>query len=211
MLKENKVLMQEAREALNGKWQHVVIAALVLMLVSGASSFIPFGSFIITGPLAMGSAYFFLMISRGNTPIIQDLFKGFNYFFNTLVAFLLVTLYTILWMLLLIVPGIIAALSYSQTFFILAEHPSMPVSEAIAKSKEMMNGNKWKYFCLGLRFIGWVILAMLTMGIGFLWLLPYMQVTFAKFHDDIKRGAETVKEPAVEDNVQAETSKEVKV
>jgi uncharacterized membrane protein len=92
----------------------------------------------------------------------------------------------LLWLLLLIVPGIIAAISYSQTFFILAEDNTIRPSEAIEKSKKMMDGNKLKYFYLCLRFLGLGLLCILTLGIGFLWLAPYIQVTNAKFYDDIK-------------------------
>jgi uncharacterized membrane protein len=89
-------------------------------------------------------------------------------------------------MLLLIVPGIIAAISYSQTFYILADDPGMDAISAIDKSKKMMRGYKWKYFCLGLRFIGWALLCILTLGIGLFWLDTYMQTSFAKFYDDVK-------------------------
>lgn len=186
MLKENKVLMQEAREALEGNWSVAVGATAVFLLVSFVAGMVPLGGLIIGGPMAFGVATFFLALSRKQVPVLNDLFKGFTYFLNTLVAVLLVALYTFLWMLLLIVPGIIAAISYSQVFFILAENPSMSASDAIAKSKKMMDGYKWKYFCLGFRFIGWMILSAFTMGIGLLWLVPYMQTTLAKFHDDIK-------------------------
>lgn len=214
MKTENKMLMLEAREALAGKWGGAVIATLVFCLISIAASSIPFASLVVNGPLAMGVAYYFLSLSRGKTPLIEDLFKGFNYFVNTLVAFLLVTLFTILWMLLLIVPGIIAAISYSQVFFILAEDPTLNSSAAIEKSKKMMYGYKWKYFCLGFRFIGWVILACITFGIGFLWLIPYMQVTLAKFHDDIKGGhahPHTTTEVKHEDSASSDVSENKEV
>ena len=58
--------------------------------------------------------------------------------------------------------------------------------DALRKSKEMMDGYKWKYFCLGLRFIGWALLCVLTLGIGILWLSPYVQVSYAKFYEDVK-------------------------
>lgn len=192
MKTENKVLMLQAREALKGKWGDAVIAALVFSFVSGASSAIPFASLVVSGPLAAGVAYYFLNLSRNKSVSFEDLFKGFSNFLTTLVAFLLVSLYTMLWMLLLIVPGIIAAISYSQVFFILAENPSLTASDAITKSKLMMNGYKWKYFCLSCRFIGWSILCLFTFGIGLLWLIPYMQVSFAKFHDDIKNSEDTI-------------------
>ena len=196
MKTENKVLMAQAREALEGKWGLAVGGGLVFILVNSATSIIPFASIIIGGPMYVGLAFFFLSLSRKQNPAIKDLFSGFNNFLTALVAFLLVGLYTILWMLLLIIPGIVAAISYSQTFLLLADNPSMSASEAIEKSKKMMDGNKLKFFYLGLRFIGWSLLCVLTFGIGFLWLIPYMQVTFAKFHDDIKNG--TIEQPVVQ-------------
>ncbi len=95
-------------------------------------------------------------------------------------------IFVFLWSLLLIIPGIIATLSYSMTYFIIADNNSITALEAITKSKEMMRGNKWKFFCLGLRFLGWSLLCVVTLGIGFLWLTPYMSVSSAQFYDDLK-------------------------
>lgn len=89
-------------------------------------------------------------------------------------------------MLLLVIPGIIAALSVSMTFYIIADDDSIGVLDAIKKSNEMMNDHKWKLFTLYLRFFGLGIVCLLTLGLGFLWLIPYMQVSVAKFYEDIK-------------------------
>jgi uncharacterized membrane protein len=96
------------------------------------------------------------------------------------------TIFIILWTLLLIIPGIIMSLAYSMTFYILADNPDINPIDAIRKSREMMYGYKWKIFCLNLRFIGWGFLCIFTMGIGLLWLLPYMSVSFAKFYEEAK-------------------------
>lgn len=193
MKTENAVLMKMARESLSGKWGLAIGAFLVYILIIGAiqatTQFYPFVgilSLIITGPLALGLAIFSLNISRNRVAQLEQIFKGFNNFGTSLGAYLLMLLFILLWMLLLIIPGIIAALSYSMTFFILADDDSIGAMEAIDKSKKMMDGYKWKYFCLGLRFIGWTLLAILSLGIGFLWLIPYMYVSMAKFYDDIK-------------------------
>jgi uncharacterized membrane protein len=121
---------------------------------------------------------------------IEQLFSGFNRFGTALAAYLLVTIFTFFWMLLLIVPGIIAAISYSQTFYIIADSQNIDPMDAIDKSKKMMQGYKWKYFCLYLRFIGWALLCILTLGIGYVWLLPYVQTSTAKFYDDLKANYE---------------------
>ena len=84
-----------------------------------------------------------------------------------------------------IIPGIIATYSYAMTEFILAENPDLTASEAIARSKEMMSGNRWRLFCLHFSFIGWDILSSLTLGIGNMWLRPYKQAANAAFYREI--------------------------
>jgi len=101
-------------------------------------------------------------------------------------------LFIVLRLILLIVPGIIAAISYSMTFYILAEDNTIEPQPALEKSKQMMEGNKMKFFYLGLRFFGLCLLCILTLGIGFLWLIPYINVTVANFYEDIKNNAVTV-------------------
>lgn len=196
MITENKVLMQQARETLQGKWDQAVLAYFIYFLITGAISAVPISpavnpvlALIIGGSMSYGMAGFSLTISRNGIPKLEQIFSGFHLFSTTLLTHLLMVLFIMLWSLLLVVPGIIAAISYSQTFYILNENNSLQPREAIEKSKQMMYGYKWKYFCLGLRFIGWALLCILTFGIGFLWLMPYMQVSFAKFYDDLKANA----------------------
>ena len=85
-----------------------------------------------------------------------------------------------------ILPVIRAGLSYSQVFYILADNPTTGAYEAIQLSVSMMDGQKWKLFCLGFRFIGWFLLCILTCFIGFLWLYPYMTTSYAHFYDDVR-------------------------
>jgi uncharacterized membrane protein len=187
---ENSVLMAQARESLHGKWGLAIGTSIVYLLVLIPIQLIPFLGFIasilITGPMAVGLAIFALSISRKKDARVGQLFEGFEKFGVSVGAYLLQAIFVILWMLLLIIPGIIAALSYALTFYIIAENDSIGPLEAITKSKEMMQGNKWKLFCLGCRFLGWALLCILTLGIGLLWLMPYMMVSFAKFYDDVK-------------------------
>ena len=189
----NVVLMTQAREVLKGKWLHAIKAFLVYVLVmillnvlSRASGIFTLLSLVVVGPLTIGLCGFWISFSKNQNPKLEKIFDGFKTWWRGAVAYFLVSLYTFLWFLLLIIPGIIAMFWYSQTFYILAEDPNIEPNDAIRKSKEMMKGNKWKLFCLSCRFIGWSLLCLLTLGIGFLWLGPYIRVTFAKFYDDIK-------------------------
>jgi len=191
MIIGNKTLMTQARESLRGKWQLAVgvwcIYALITILAGDVEGMGPVLQVLIDGPLFLGLSVFALAISRDKEASISQLFTGFNDFIRTLVAYLLMGIFILLWSLLLIVPGIIAALAYSQTFFILAEDKSISAQEAITKSKTMMNGHKKQLFFLSLRFLGWFLLSILTLGIGFLWSLPYFYVTLAKFYDKIAK------------------------
>ncbi len=187
---ENKVLMAQARESLTGNWKLAIGTCLVYLLLAIGISYIPgigfIAQLIIAGPLGVGISIFSLSIARNQEPKFDQLFEGFQNFDVALGTYLLMILFILLWMLLLIIPGIIASLAYSQIFYILAEDKNIGPMDALAKSKQMMQGNKWKYFCLGLRFIGWALLCVLTLGIGFLWLSPYAYVSYAKFYDDLK-------------------------
>jgi len=189
MKTENVVLMQLARESLKGKWVSAVGTFFVYLSFTVGLHFIPIvgpiTTLIISGPFALGLAIFLLSISRNQDAKLEQVFQGFNNFGTGLVAYLLMALFIFLWTLLLIIPGIIAGISYSMTFYILADDNSITTMEAIDKSIKMMNGYKWKYFCLGLRFLGWALLCILTLGFGFLWLLPYMQTSMTKFYDDV--------------------------
>ena len=81
-----------------------------------------------------------------------------------------------------------------MTLFIISEEPGMPVMDAITKSREMMDGHKFDYFILQLSFIGWALLCILTLGIGYLWLTPYMQITTAAFYNDLKPTVKSIEE-----------------
>jgi uncharacterized membrane protein len=193
---ENITLMREARESLKGKWGLAILTLFIYTLLTTASgstrlhgSMLTISSMltlIIGGPLALGAAIFSLSISRGKEAMLEQIFQGFNNFSTALIAYLLVILYVLLWALLLIVPGIIAALGYSMTFYILADDPLIKPQDALKKSKSMMDGYKMKLFYLWLRFFLLALLCILTLGIGFFWLIPFIHVTMAKFYDDIK-------------------------
>lgn len=184
--------MKMARESLKGKWAVAIFAFLIFFVISMGLGFIPLlgniASILIAGPMILGAVILSLSISRGQQAEVGQIFNGFNDFGRALFAYILMIVFTLLWALLLIIPGIIAAISYSMTFYILADNPSVGANEALNISKKMMYGYKMKLFGLSLLFFLLGILCIFTLGIGFLWLYPYMQVTMAKFYEDIKGG-----------------------
>lgn len=190
-LKENVLLMEEARASLSGKWNTVVICTLIYLLIIGGSQFIPVAGplalFVVGGPIGLGYITICLIISRGGLPDVKQLFDGFKHFANAFTIYLFVGALVALGVIFLIVPGIYIACMYSMTWFIYADaSESIGPMDAMKASRIMMNGHKMKFFYLMLRFIGWIILGIITLGIGLLWIMPYMQVSAAKFYDDIK-------------------------
>ena len=153
-------------------------------LKDGLIALVPF---LLGGVLQLGYARFLLKQHDGKTLDFNDLFSQFDRFGTGFAQDFLRTLYTFLWSLLLIVPGIIAALSYAMTPFILEEHPELTASEAIARSKALMDGHKMDLFILNLTFLGWDILCALTANIGNLFLNPYKNAAYAVFYREISQ------------------------
>ena len=196
MLKQNSELRAEARVALTDKWVMGAVTTIVFGAVSGAASYIPVvGTILVALPMMYGYSIVMLSVMRGGEMNIGGLFDGFNDFGRIVGTKLLQAIYTFLWTLLLVIPGIIKNYSYAMTDFILKDQPELANNAAIEKSMAMMDGNKMKLFLLDLSFIGWAILCLFTFGIGFLFLQPYVQSAHAAFYEDLK--AQTVVEEEV--------------
>lgn len=187
---ENKDLAYAARVALKGKWGLAISTCIIYIVITGILGVIrvagPVISLLVSGPFALGLALFSLSLSRNENAQMEQIFYGFRFFEKSMTTYLLM-LFEIIWrLLLLIIPGIIAAFSYALTFYLLADDMSLKPREALKKSKEWMDGYKAKLFYLCLRFLLLSILCILTLGIGFFWLFPFVEVTMAKFYDDVK-------------------------
>ena len=195
-MKTNSEIREQAYKALEGNWAMAVAISLVFFLIFQSPSvpsifstdltFIDILSLLLL-PLAYGYFVTFLKLIRGKNLELTSLFEGFNDYGRILFTILLVNVYTFLWSLLLIVPGIIKGYSYSQTCFILKDNPELSYNAAIEESMRMMDGKKMKLFLLDLSFIGWFILSCLTLGIGFLFLCPYNVASHAAFYEELKR------------------------
>lgn len=207
----------EARRALSGHWTLAVAVGLVATLLSGGVGVVNTGSsaegsgylsmvghdawitmltisvvsvivaLCIGGCMQMGWSKFHLKLQRNQQAKFGDLFSCFDRFGTGLCMALLMGLFVFLWSLLLIVPGIIAFYRYAMTPWILADHPEMGAREAIRESGRIMRGNKWRLFCLQMSFFGWALLSAVTLGIGTLWLTPYMQSAYAAFYEEISQ------------------------
>lgn len=193
MVKCAREMRASALASLKGKWTDAVLVTLVMFLcicVLSVLTFIP-----VLGPIivpfaevviTMGFMCALLNMIRTGEPVetiqIFGLFKEVRLW----LTLVLMTVYTFLWTLLFVIPGIIKSLAYYMTPFILKDNPDLQYNDAIDLSIKMMRGHKWDLFCLQLSFIGWGLLCILTLGIGFLWLIPYMYTSMASFYEDVK-------------------------
>ncbi len=173
---------------LQGRYWMVLLAVFLVMVISSASSYYYVG-ILISGPLFVGQATYLLNIvetdAKGEE--FERLLDGFKKsFVVSFLTYLLQMIFIVLWMFLLIIPGIIKALAYSQTFYIIAENPEMSPMDVLRRSEEMMKGHKTRLFLLILSFIGWFLLGALALGIGIFFVLPYFQTTMANFYVDLR-------------------------
>jgi uncharacterized membrane protein len=195
-VRSNSELRALARQQLKGNWGKAIIAVVIYLVITGIISRVTtadvFGwilgilLFVLTGAWSAGILTYFVHLIRNQPLSPKLLFSQLQRLFPFFLLYLLIAIYIVLWTLLLIIPGIIAGFRYSLAFYLLIDHPEMTASEAINRSKEMMKGHKMKYFLLLLSFIGWYLLCIVSLGIGFLWFIPYVYATQAAFYEDLR-------------------------
>ncbi len=154
----------------------IMIIVLLLALVIGV------GFFFLGSIIKGGYSKFNIELAHYNNPQLGTMFTYFPSWKRMVYTNFLLNLRVLLWSFLFIIPGIIEAYSYRMTFYILAENPNLSATEALAQSKKMMKGNKWRLFCLEFSFIGWILLSMLTFGMGMVLLTPYVKASEACFY-----------------------------
>lgn len=211
-MKTNQDYKNSALEALKGNWPATVVAtiiyAAIVMVCTAPSSLSGNDLSSVISPavaLAMGGGSFILVIlvsvpvqvgycnsfrklhQEGDASVVGNMFSlGFNNWGHIVLGQLLMSVFVFLWSLLLIVPGIVKAYAYAMTPYILVERPELSANEAISLSSRMMKGHKFDLFYFQLSFLGWALLGILTLGIGFLWLSPYYMTAQAAFYQDVK-------------------------
>lgn len=140
---------------------------------------------LLSGALSLGHCKYYIdLVAENRQDEVSVIFSRFDIFLKAMGLNLFMGLFIWLWSLLLIVPGIIASYRYRLAPYLMAENPNLGIREAVNMSKELMDGHKWRLFCLHLSFIGWGILSAMTCGIGDLWLNPYIYAANAAFYVD---------------------------
>lgn len=194
-------IKEKAKETIKGKiWTFIAPVLLILVITSliigivnvifGESSSIANMIKVILEiallPITIGLTSYYVKIVRGKAFEFSEIFNWYNLFWPIFVMFFLIGLFTTLWSLLFIIPGIIAAISYKMApyIFVDGEHDG---ATCIKKSKELMNGYKADYFLFQLSFLGWIILGMFTLGILYIWLIPYMCAAEVIYYDELKK------------------------
>lgn len=206
-----KQLKAAAKNQIKGKIGILFAITLIIgLILFGAGlilMFIPFGigsiiSVIIISPAFMLSIVrIYLNIVAGNTPTVKDAFSGFDDFWSAFKVNFLVGLFTYLWSLLFFIPGIIKSIAYSMSPYILAENKGKPALECISESKAMTKGHKKKLFVLALSFFGWGILCVITFGIASIWVIPYINTTYANAYQSLKPAIQAEEQPVFETSV----------
>ncbi len=199
-----------AWQKMSNKWGTMAITTLCIALLSGVPAMLDtffaqgsalqiifavvgvIASVAIAGAFVYAQQKFAYRISKGDEIDVSQIFDGFKDYMRATVAWIICTVFTFLWSLLLIVPGIIKSLSYSMTYFIMLEDPNIAPNDARKKSMQMMEGHKWQLFCLQISFIGWILLSILTLGILLLWINPFIDVAMAEFYNKLKNPNEEV-------------------
>lgn len=184
-------LMRESRAKLSPHW---VIASLICVLYgllvgvpSGLNTYGELLSFLLAGPLQLGIAIYFLNILNDRPASIENLIEGFKPLLKVILIYIIISIATAIGIVLLIIPGIIIALGFSMTYYILVENPELSIEESLKESWRLTNGYKMELFVLHLRFIPWYLLGLLCFGIGIFVVMPWHQLTLANYYNYLKQ------------------------
>ena len=194
----NREIRNAASQLLKGNWLYPVLCTILFFALASITGTIPLGGLLVFCPLVFGFSLTFLLFVRGETTdddLVTKPFMVFKNYGRYLGASILVYIFTFLWSLLFIIPGIVKGYSYALTPYITHDQPALPVRECLRRSQQMMKGYKMKLLMLYLSYLGWAGLCILTFGFGFLILQPYIRTSVAAFYHDIT-GKEIAPAPA---------------
>ena len=200
MISNAKTLKAKAKATLGGKafkggWLWPIILGFIISALASILSPLALLTTAIFG-VALATYYSALVRRTAEAKELGVYFKGFtSKIGSNIILGLVKKIYLFLWG---IIPfaSIIKTYSYAMTDFIKADNPELSANEVITKSRQMMNGYKWKFFCLELSFIGWYIFTAITFGVAGYWATPLINAAKAEFYEELKdiRAKETVVE-----------------
>ena len=150
------------------------------------ASVLAMGQFVLRGSISIGHDRFCLKLVDGEQAQFDDLFSAFDIFGSAFVLNLLIALKVFAWSLLFVIPGIVKAYAYSMAYYIKLDHPDYGWNACITASRQLMDGHKWEKFVLDLSFLGWIIVGSLCLGVGTLWVTPYMEAANAQFYEYVR-------------------------
>lgn len=183
-------LKSQAKTQLKGNIGILFLCSIIIFGISFVACLIPvigsIAGIIITPALSLGFILVHLNVANGKKAEVETLFQRFSCMGKGLWLTVLITFFTYLWSLLLIIPGIVKGLSYSMAFYVLAENPELTAREALNESKRLMNDHKMELFVLYLSFILWDLLVVFTFGIAAIYVVPYQNLTIVNFYQSIK-------------------------
>lgn len=190
-----------ARETLTGRWNTMAGLSLLMMVIGSGLGFTYVGPLLVTVPLSYAFYNLCLACARGENVegYCKTLFREFADNWGTYVGtgFLVCLIVIAVAIPTLCIASIIFGLAYALVPFIIRENPNLGVIAVMKQSRIMMRGHKWELFVLQLTFIGWAFLAILSCGIGFFWLTPYMNTSIAHFYEDVKAEYEAQQAPTL--------------
>ncbi len=189
-----KDLKIAAKEQIKGNVGVFFGLSVIWGIIFFLSSFTVIGPLFLYGAMTLGYALFIIEVVRTKNGKLETGFNGFKQYGSSFVATLLIGIFTFLWSILFVIPGIIASFRYSMTYFILADNPKMSGLAAIKKSKEMMKGHKWDLFILLFSFFWWYLLGVVTLGLAYIYVYPYVIATVANFYEKIKDEQKSLEE-----------------
>ena len=198
-MRTNQEYKNAALAALKGNWPQAVLATFIVLLLSAISEssehvqgntilVVSLGVVVFALPVIVGYVNAFRRLyCQSDRALLDNMssmtFKGY---FRSLATMFLMSLIVSVLTLLLIVPGVIANMALYLTPYILKDNPELSILDTLRLSRKMMQGHKKRLFYLQLSFFGWALLSVLTLGIGTLWLLPYMMTAMAAFYQDVR-------------------------
>ena len=188
-MRTNPEIRKDVQTHMQGNWTNLVVMSLVFCLIAALTAYnFPLVLFVYC-PLALGLVITIMhFVRRTKSVSVEDLFSAFNaqFYWKSMGLGILVWVYTFLWSLLLLVPGVVKGCSYFLAPYILVDNPEITAEEAICRSMRLMEGHKMQLFLMSLGYFFLFMLSSLLLFIPMIWLVPYYTVAYVKFYEEVK-------------------------